>query len=201
MRTKVIEVGRGLFDRWETYAHTRRAMGLMFIWAFAEAVWWPVVPEALLLPLALGGRRAFWRLLLASALGSAAGGTLLYLLTYLRPDAGAALLPHLPLFSEARQSRVEGWLGRYGARAFLAQPYSGIDFKFFGVAGAMAGIPPWTVIPLSLVARAARMLASAGLVWLSGRYLRRYYRDFFLPVAMGYVVLFAYNWYLVQFRM
>ena len=73
------------YDRWSHFAKSSRAVAIMFVWAFAEAIWWPVIPDGLLVPLAIGARRRFWVVLLASVLGSALGGTLLYLLLYSSP--------------------------------------------------------------------------------------------------------------------
>jgi membrane protein YqaA with SNARE-associated domain len=170
----------------------------MFAWATAEAIVLPIVPEFLLLALVIEGRNNFWRLWLASALGSALGIAVLFLLVYLWPEGGAALLTHLPFIGEARMSRVEGYLRDYGLMAFFLQPWTGIDYKFFGIVGATHGMAPWLVIPVAALARGLRMLIASGVACLAGRWFARYCRNLFLPLVLGYLAAFGWFWYLVQ---
>jgi membrane protein YqaA with SNARE-associated domain len=198
--SRVVALFHAAFDRWEAISQSFGAGLVMFAWAFAEAIWWPVIPEALLLPLAIGAKRNFWRLLLLAVAGTAAGGTILYLFAYFWPDIAATLLMVMPLYSDARQARVEELLDRLGPLAYAVQPYSGLDFKFFGIGGAVAGIPPWVAVPMFAFSRALRMFLAAGLVRVSAHFFRRQYRDLSVPLAIGYVIVFAYSWAAVQFR-
>lgn len=195
-----LEVNRIAFDRWEKISDSPRAAVAMFTWAFVEAIFWPIIPEALLLPLAIGAKRKFWRLWLSAATGAAAGGTALYLFAYFWPDLAGAALERMPLFGEARQARVREILGRLGPLAYAFQPYSGIDFKFFGIGGAISGISPLVAIPIFVASRALRMLVAAGIVRISAHFFVRQYRDLSILFALGYVAVFAYGWAAVQFR-
>jgi hypothetical protein len=48
----------------------------MFAWAVAEATAWPIIPDALLVPMAAGARRRFYVPLDAAVAGMALGGIL-----------------------------------------------------------------------------------------------------------------------------
>jgi membrane protein YqaA with SNARE-associated domain len=81
-RARLLSECRALFDRWERIASGRAATGIMFVWAVAEATVWPVIPDFLLVLIAAGNRRRFYVPLAAAVLGSAVGGSAIFLLAY-----------------------------------------------------------------------------------------------------------------------
>ena len=54
-------LSRQAFSGWEHFACSRRGTALMFTWAAAESTVWPIIPDFLLLPIAVahGGVRTF----------------------------------------------------------------------------------------------------------------------------------------------
>lgn len=194
----MLVLSRSLYDRWQAFAHSRKAEALMFLWAAAEAIIFPIIPEFFLLALMVGGRRNFWRLFAASALGSVLGMVVLYILVYVWPQVGTGLLSTLPFATPNRLDKVNGYLDRFGVLAFFVQPWTGIDFKFFGIQGALANMAPWLALPLAVVSRAMRMFLAGGVVWVSARLFPWYYRNLFPLLAAGYIGIFGYMWYLVQ---
>src|SRR5581483_7212206 len=127
------------WSRWQREAISRPALALMVLWAVAEATVWPVIPDLLLAPLALGARRKFARPLLACVAGSAFGGAWLYLLAWLHPDDLRAFVAHLPLVTDGQVARADRWLDQGGTLALLRQPVSGVPFKVWAVEGVTRG--------------------------------------------------------------
>lgn len=183
------------FDRWERFASGRRGARLMFLWALAEAVVWPVIPDALLVPVVAGNRRRFRIPLLAAVCGSALGGVLLMLGATWWPATALTFLEHLPLVTDRQIQTASAHLANDGATAFLLQPWSGVPFKVWGVMAAVQGISLWPAIPLSIAARAFRMTVVAFAARLTAHLLPNFLRDFSLYVLAIYLVLFAYGWW------
>src|SRR5205085_868596 len=104
------------------FATSRAGVGLMFAWAVAEAIFWPVIPDFLLVPLAAGAGRRFYKPLAAAVLGAALGGSALYLLAFWAPDAAWSLLRHAPLVDEGRIAAFQAQFAAGGVVAFLGQP-------------------------------------------------------------------------------
>jgi membrane protein YqaA with SNARE-associated domain len=167
----------------------------MFGWAFAEAMVWPVIPDVLLVPMAIANRRRFYVPLGAAIAGSALGGTALYLAATLLPDPAGTLLQLLPLVSERQITAAQTSLAAWGAAALLAQPWSGVPLKVWALVAVMHGIAPWPAIPLFIGARAVRMALVALAARLLGHVFAGFIRDIWLYLAALYLGLFGVGWW------
>jgi membrane protein YqaA with SNARE-associated domain len=188
---------RATWDWWESFCGSNAATICMFVWALAEAIAWPLIPEFLLVPMAAGNRRRFYLPLAAAILGSALGGIALYLFAFAHPSAALAYLAHLPLTGHGA-GYLQPQFGQQGARAFVAQPLSGIPFKVWAIVGAAsARIRPSAAIPIFVIARGARMAVFATLSRVLAGLFTPFFRDFSLFLLATYLVLFFYGWWQV----
>lgn len=179
------------FDRWERFSRGWGGAGLMFAWSAAEATVWPIIPDFLLAPMAVGARRQFIRPLFATVAGSSLGGAALYLFALHEPRKSEVLLQHLPLTPPGQIQVAQRQISRRGTGAFLLQPWSGVPLKVWIVAAASAKLNPVAVVPTFIAGRAARMGLVAVGAGLLGDRLARIARDFFIVVAGTYLVLFS----------
>jgi len=166
------------WDSWERFSASRLGTALMLLWAAAEAIAWPIIPDFLLVPMAAGNRRCFYRPLAAAIAGAAIGGTLFYLFAFWAPSQAAAFAEH-------------------GAAAFVYQPLSGIPFKVWAIAGGSEGIKPWQSIPIFVVARGLRMTVFATIARVAAGLFSGFFREFSLFLLAIYLVLFFYGWWQV----
>jgi membrane protein YqaA with SNARE-associated domain len=135
-------------------------MLLAFVWALAEATVWPIMPDALLVPLAARRPRSWWRLVLGAALGTIVGGTVSYRIGRSRPDAAAVAA--LPLVRAPMVQAASRWLAAAGARGVLRQPPSGVPYKVFARLAGSQGIALGPFLGWTLAARGGRFLFSVG---------------------------------------
>ncbi len=184
---------RAAWDRWEQFTRSREGVTVMFVWALAEATFWPLIPEFLLVPMAAGNRRRFYLPLAASITGTALGGTALYLFAFSARAAAVAYLARLPLIGRGSVPGVQAQFVARGAAAFWSQPLSGIPFKVWALIGGTDGVDPLRAIPIFIVARGLRMAAFATLARLLAGLFPRLLRDFSLFVLGIYLVLFFYG--------
>ncbi len=148
----------------------RAGLVIVFLWAFAEAFMWPLIPDSALMALAFAAPAAIWRLWAMCTAGSMAGGVVGVLL------GRAGLSWPLPLVTDRMREAVSGWMAD-GAAGLVHQPFSGVPFKAFvstagdtdvevvdwalwtaatrggrmlafGLVGAAAGWVLWHVIPV-----------------------------------------------------
>lgn len=140
---------------------------IAFVWGVAEATFWPIMPDAVLVPLAATRPGDWWRLALAVAAGSSVGGALSYAVGRTIPPR--PLLARLPLVRPAMVEAADDWLAAEGAVALRHQPLSGLPFKVFALLAGARGVPFGPFILCALAARGARFLTVSGLAALIAR--------------------------------
>jgi 1-acyl-sn-glycerol-3-phosphate acyltransferase len=179
-------------SRWRVRASriARGRVGITAVaaWAFAEAVYWPLVPELILFALLLAAPRAGMKLIPAAVLASMAGG-----LCTLALGAGA---PSAPLVTDRMRATVHIQTAAEGAEAVRHQPLSGIPFKVYAAEAGRAGVAPLPFLREATIHRGARIaLVGAGCA-LAGAALRRA-RHLYPAVVVGGTALFAVGFSLV----
>ncbi len=196
----MIRLSQTLFDRWRSFCLTARGVAFMFTWAVAEAIFFPIVPDYLLMPMAVAGHARFWRIFFAAAGGSALGVALMYLFAYGMPSAASAFLNQLPVIFPFMLTNANALLDAQGLTAFWIQPWSGVSYKVFAVLGAAREMNPFVVIPIAIIARAARMLIVSAVPAFFAARFERVVRDYWLIFFAGYALLAAYVWVQTQLR-
>lgn len=93
----ITSLSHALHDRWQRFAEGRAALPVLFAWALLEATLWPIVPDAMLAPMALVRRAGRWRLVAACIAGMALGGVVTVLVAHWAPGFALDLLRDLPL--------------------------------------------------------------------------------------------------------
>ncbi len=190
---------RAVHDALRRFASSRSGIWTMFLWALGEATIWPVIPEAILVPMAAFSTRRAW-LIGAAIAGSAVGALATFGFGYVAPSPAHWVLIHLPFVFDRQIADVDAQLSAHGAWALLAQPWSGISFKIWGVEAARQRFTPLLVIPIFVGSRALRMTFFGWLAAFAGYRTRTFIRDFSIFVLVAYVVLFTLGWWQVITR-
>lgn len=147
---------------------------LAFAWGLAEATVFFIVPDVLLTRLALKDFRSAWIASLWALGGALLGGTALYLaarhgVAPFLPDA----FDRLPGISSGLIERTGTTLQNQGLPALASGALSGQPYKLYAVHAGLQNVPFLPFIAASAVARLARFLLTAALVWTIGLGLRR----------------------------
>jgi membrane protein YqaA with SNARE-associated domain len=139
--------------------------------AFAEASFFPIPPDALLIPMALAKPRAAWRFALICTLGSVAGGALGYLIGHFLFDQFAR--PLLAIYGYANAyAAFQAKFQEYGLWIILIKGLTPIPYKIVTIAAGAAGFPFGTFMAASLVTRGARFFLVATLLHFFGDSVR-----------------------------
>jgi membrane protein YqaA with SNARE-associated domain len=137
-------------------------VALAFGWAVGEATVLPIMPDAVLVPLALARPASWWRLSLAAMLGSSVGGAVSYWRGGRSPTT-TETVAGLPLVRPAMVAAAERWLASMGPRGILRQPLSGVPFKVFARLAGARHLPLGAFLAWAVLGRGARFLAMSGL--------------------------------------
>ncbi|MFI5748428.1 lysophospholipid acyltransferase family protein [Streptomyces sp. NPDC051644] len=145
---------------------------LAFVWALAEALSWPLMPELLLGTVCVAVPRAAPKMSLGALAGSLAGGLLALQL------ASAGVQLPAPLTTDRMRAEVRSELVLQGASAVRHQPWNGIPFKVYGAEAGRAGVPTLDWLTASATARGSRTL-TVGLGFAAfGLLMRRHRRHY-----------------------
>jgi membrane protein YqaA with SNARE-associated domain len=117
----------------DRFVSSRAAQVVAFVWGFAEATFFFIVPDVLLTVLACRKLQPALKASLAALVGALIGGAVMYGLGSL--DAGRArrVLDLIPAISPALISKVETQADKHGLVALLIGPLRGIPYKIYAV--------------------------------------------------------------------
>ena len=176
------------YERVRHFAASRSALRLCFLWGLAEALFFPIIPDFAVAPLALAAPESFVPLALTTAAGSLIGGALAYGLG--ATPLGVAAVEHLPLVTERMTATAHAWLSP-GPRGLLRQPMSGIPYKVFAYQAQPVGNGFLSFIGFSALARGGRLLAVAMGFAGAGLGARRLWPRVYGAFLCAYVACFA----------
>ncbi len=126
-----------LYARLLALSATRLAPAWLFCIAFAEASFFPVPPDALLIPMILARPRRAWVLAAICTVGSVSGGLLGYWIGFALLDQVARPLVHF-FHAESQYRAVLALYARYGFVAILIKGLTPIPFKLVTIAAGAA---------------------------------------------------------------
>lgn len=156
----------------------------LIITAFAEASFFPLPPDVILVPLSLmKPNLSFFYAALATVASSVGGvfGALLGL--YL----GRPLLEHFS--SQKRIDQVAKLFNRYGGWAVALAALTPIPYKVFTIAAGVFKVRLWVVLTASLAGRGLRFFLEALAVFLWGDEATTFISTYLGPITVGLAVL------------
>ncbi len=161
------------YDRLLALAAGPNAVPWLFAVAFAEASFFPVPPDLLLIPMVIAAPRRAWYLALVCTLGSVLGGILGWFI-------GAELFARVAL-PIARFYHAEGALLRfadrfrqYGLEVVLIKGLTPIPYKIVSIAAGAAHFPLVLFVLASAVTRGIRFFLVAFLLRRFGTPVRTF---------------------------
>lgn len=133
--------------------------------SFAEASFFPIPPDVLLIPLCLGSTRRALRFAAICSVASILGGMFGYLIGAAFWDSCQHLFfEYVPGFSEEKFSKFQGMFDEYGILIVFAAGFSPIPYKIFTIASGVAGMAVLPFLLASAVSRSARFFLVAFLL-------------------------------------
>ena len=162
-----------LYDRVLALAVSPRAPWWLAAIAFAESSFFPVPPDALLVPMALARPERAWRLATICTIASVVGGMLGYLIGYALFDVLAAPLLHAYNY-DAAFARFQDTYARYGVYVILIKGLTPIPYKIVTIASGAAHFDFFVFLAASIVTRGVRFFLLAALLRRFGTPVREF---------------------------
>ncbi|HSW31697.1 MAG TPA: YqaA family protein [Longimicrobiales bacterium] len=191
---------RRLYDWVLHWAETPHGPAALFVLAFAESSFFPIPPDPLLIALCLGAPRRALRFAAICTAGSVLGGMAGYAI-----GAGAWHLvdqwffTYVPGVTPDAFEKVRGLYDRYDFWAVFIAGLTPIPYKVFTLSGGVFGINFATFVVASVLSRALRFFAVAGLIHKFGPPIARFIDRYFDLLAVAFVVLLVGGFVVIEF--
>jgi len=185
------------FRRIERIAGGPAGIALVGAWAFAEAIFFPIIPDVAIGLLVLIAPRRLLVLFAALLAGAVAGTAVLYALSLVAPGAVESMFLALPGIDEPMLVAARDTVAT-GNPTSIAQVGAGTPLKVYTYAWAIGPSTPLALAVGAVLNRITRIgpvvLLLAALGWIAPGFLRRHDRLTLVVYATAYVVLYAIYW-------
>lgn len=176
-------IHRRLYDWVLSFAHHKHSQTVLFIISFAESSFFPIPPDALLIPLCLGRRQRAMRFAFIATAGSVLGAFLGYLIGYALLPVGEMIVGQENITKLAQEFDARGNL-----YVFVAA-LTPVPFKLLTITAGVAKMNLLMFAGACLVGRATRFFAVAGLIWLVGPKARPLIDKYFNLLCIAAILL------------
>ncbi len=189
---------RKLYDLVLSYADRPSAPVVLGAVSFAESSFFPVPPDALLMPMCLARPERSYHYALICTITSVLGGALGYYI-------GAVLFEtvgHWLIQAYGLADKVEAYrhaYQEYGQWIILIKGFTPIPYKLVTIASGLAGFDFWWFMGLSVITRGARFFVVALLMHSYGVALRAFIERHLVALAVVFVVALIGGFAAVKF--
>lgn len=183
---------RRLYDWVIHFAHTRHGTTALFCLSFAESSFFPVPPDVLLGPLALGAPKKWLKFALACSIASVLGGIVGYCIgVFLWSAIGPWAYAHLSGIglTEENFAKFQGWYTKYDFWIVFLCGFTPLPYKVCTISAGVARISFPGFLIASTVSRSARFFLVAGLMGWKGERIRPFIEKYFNWLSLAFAAL------------
>jgi len=193
-----MKIIRRIYDWVLTWAKTPYGVPALAILAFAEASFFPVPPDVLLMALALALPLKSYRFALIATIGSVLGGAFGYFLGWGMWDlVGDYFFNYVPGVTVAGFDQVGGLLSQYDFWIIFAAGFTPIPYKIFTITAGVFSLNFPIFMLASCIGRGMRFFLVAALFYYFGKPARELIDKYFnllsilvLIILIGAILLF-----------
>ncbi|MFQ5509455.1 MAG: YqaA family protein [Leptospirillia bacterium] len=183
----------GLYEWMLSWADSEYGVHALFALAVAEASFFPIPVDVLLIAMGLGSpHQALWFATICTV-GSVIGGTLGY---GIGRWGGKPVLEKF--VSQEKTARIHGYFERYEAWAIGIAGFTPVPYKIFTIAAGVFWINFPRFVLVSFLSRGARFFLVGGLIMLFGDAVRELIGKYFNILTVVFVALLAGGFWFVH---
>ena len=192
---------RRLYDWVVAFADSKHASAALFILSFAESSFFPVPPDVLLAPLALGAPKKWLRFAVSCSIASVFGGVLGYCIgMFLWSLIGQWVYTHLAAvgLTEANFIKFQHWYDTYDFWIVFICGFTPLPYKVCTISAGVAQISFVGFLIASTISRSARFFIVAGLVGWKGQQVRLIIEKYFNWFSLAFAALLVGGFYIIK---
>jgi membrane protein YqaA with SNARE-associated domain len=181
---------RRVYDWTLTLAEKRTAGGWLAAISFAEASFFPIPPDVLLIPLCLGALRKALKFALICSVASVLGGAAGYAIgAFGWGTVQDIFYKYVPSFTEEKFRHLTSWYTKWDWPLVFLAGFSPIPYKIFTIASGVLGMPFPQFLLASAVSRSARFFIVAVLIAKFGEPMKVVIDKHFNKLALAFGLL------------
>ncbi len=166
--------------------------------AFAESSFFPIPPDAMIIPMVLARPERAWRIALVATAGSVVGGMLGYAIGYyFFTTVGLKLIDVYGLQAGFEQFRTA--YAQYGLWIILIKGLTPIPYKLVTIASGVAAFNFWVFVLASIATRGARFFLVAALLKHFGPPIRDFIERRLTLVTTAFVVCLVGGFVVIRY--
>lgn len=183
------------YERFSNHAGSKWSIIVAFLWGFAEATAFFIVPDVYLGWVALfNGRRGVWAMI-AAVLGAMAGGSVMYYLAMKDLSALNLFLDRIPLINAEMIADIANKMRADGLITMINGPLRGVPYKIYAVQAGGLSLPYLSFLFMTILARLERLLP----VTLLAGGLGKWFKDFIEKRTVFVVSIYVLIWGIIYF--
>ncbi|MCH6570311.1 MAG: DedA family protein [Acidobacteria bacterium] len=189
---------RSLYDWVVGLSERPNAVRTLFVIAFAESSFFPIPPDVLLIPLAIGNPRRALRFAALCTVGSSLGALLGY---FLGLEFYEVIGQRIVAFYSAGEQyeRVQALYQQWDVVAIALAGFTPIPFKIFTITAGVFKINLITFTIVVLLSRGARFFLLGGLIWRFGPSIRNFVDRYFNLLVILFSILLVGGFFIVKY--
>jgi len=188
---------RRLYDWVLHWAETKYGVAALFLLALAESSFFPIPPDVLLIPLALGARSKALRFALVCSVASIAGGMVGYGIGYFSWWNGAGaysavaifFFNHIPGFSEQVFLNIQEKYEIYNFLIVFTAGFTPIPFKIITISAGAFSVNFLMFLLASTISRSVRFFLVALLIRQFGEPITAFIDKYFNILSIIFTIL------------
>jgi len=189
---------RRLYDWVLHWANTPYGIPALFVLTFAEASFFPIPPDVLLIALCLSVPAKAFRFALICTVGSILGGMFGYYLGSEFYEVIGYKIINFYHLSEKYET-VAGLYNQYNAIAVGLAGFTPLPYKLFTILAGVCNINFPVFVVASFVSRGARFFIVAGLIWKFGVPIKAFIDKYFNLLSVVFAVLLVGGFVALKF--
>lgn len=182
-----------LYDRVLRWSAHPRAPRYLAVLSFAEASFFPVPPDVMLVPMAVSRpERSAWYALLTT-IASVAGAVLGYVIGYWAIGVVMPWIERAGMLVEYEAAVL--WFDRWGLWVILLASFTPLPYKVFTIAAGALSLSLVPFLVASLIGRGARFGLVAAIAGILGPKVEPWVRRWVEWLGWGVLALAAFAWW------
>ncbi len=177
-----------LYDWITGWADTPYAVPALIVLAFAEASFFPVPPDILLIAMALGLPKKSFKFAFYTAAASVIGGMAGYAIGhFFYTTVGEPIVA--AYHGEAVMQKIKILYDTYGFNGILLAAITPIPYKVFTIASGVFSFNFSLFMVASVIGRSIRFFAVAALIWKYGEPIAAFIEKYFNWLSLAFAVI------------